>query len=186
MTWMQRALKWLTERLDPPRVIYDRMGISEYLSRYYLIGAPKASDGKPVFDKTGVPRPDIEWTGDRIGPVAVYLHKFHRSDEDGDPHSHPWRWSVAIILSGGYREQRLDRRTNTLRTRTMLPGFVNIIRGDDYHRVDLIGSESWSLFIAGPKASSWGFWNIEMRTHVPWREFIARKRGQSAEEVKVS
>lgn len=184
MTWMQRALKWLTERLDPPRAIYDRAGGSPYLSRYYLIGAPKSSDGKSVFDWDGNPRLGIDWT-DRTGPVAVYLHKFHRSDDD-DVHSHPWEWSVAIILSGGYREQRLDRRTNTLRTRTMLPGFVNIIRGDDYHRVDLIGSESWSLFIAGPRASSWGFWNIETRTHVPWREFIARKRGQSAEEVKVS
>lgn len=34
----------------------------------------------------------------------VYLHRFHRSDDDPDPHDHPWDfWS--FILSKGYREQ---------------------------------------------------------------------------------
>ena len=213
---MKRFVNWLASKLDPPRVIYDREGGSPYLSRYYVFGAPKASDGKPVFDKTGNPRPGIEWN-DRVGPVGIYLHKFHRSDDDQDTHSHPWLWSIAIILSGGYSEERrvplgsLSKkesigwavsctnwvlrnkdRLQTVQTRHAVirrkfrPISVNFIRGSDFHRVDLLSDESWSLFIAGPRVSGWSFWNRFTGEETPWREFIARKRGQKVDEVKVS
>ena len=51
----------------------------------------------------------------------------------------------------------------------------NFIRGTDYHRVsELHGKETWTLFIAGPKASSWGFF-VPGEGHVEWREFLQRK-----------
>jgi hypothetical protein len=185
MSLMRRALHWLTSKLDPPRVIFDREGGSPYLSRYYVFGAPKASDGLPVFDATGNPRPAITWN-DRVGPIALYVHKFWRSDDDGSTHNHPWAWSIAIILAGGYREQRLDSTRKRLISRTFLPGMINIIRQDDYHRVDLLRDDSWSLFIAGPRVDSWGFWDIAQQVHVPWRTFIARKRCIDEDEMRPS
>src|SRR3954465_13658675 len=37
------------------------------------------------------------------GNVAVYLHRFHRSDAD-ELHNHPWPF-ISIILAGGYWER---------------------------------------------------------------------------------
>lgn len=181
---MRRFLYWLTSKLSPPRVIFDRAGGTPYLSRWYIFGAPVASDGKPVFNSAGNPRDGIEWN-DRAGPLAVYLHKFHRGDDDPEPHNHPWSWSLAVILSGGYVEYRLGN-DNKLHSRQMWPGALNLIRGDDFHRVELLDKESWSLFIAGPRVSSWGFWDTKAQRLVPWREFIARKRGQTVQELDES
>jgi hypothetical protein len=169
--------------MAPPRVIYDREGGSPYLSRHYVFGAPVASDGKPVFDSTGNPRAGIKWN-DRVGPIAIYLHKFHRSDDDGAPHNHPWKWSIAIILAGGYIEQRLNPYSNTMYERVKRPFSVNVITKDDYHRVDLIDKDSWSLFIAGPRVDTWGFWDFVNKKNIHWRTFIARKRGQAVDNIK--
>jgi hypothetical protein len=170
---MRAALRYIVNSLPPPRIIYDRAGVSPYLSRWYLLGAPKAVDGLPVFREDGNPR-KVEWK-ERSGPIAIYLHQFHRGDDDNELHNHPWHWSFAIILAGGYVEER--RIGNLVVPRKMKPGSVNFIEGSDYHRVDLVQGDSWSLFIAGPRASSWCFWNRETNEETPWREFIARKRG---------
>lgn len=173
---MRALLHWIVKRLPAPRVIFDRSGVSPYLSRYYILGRPKSRDGGAAFDETGQPSRHVVWPTSKIG---VYLHKFHRGDEDSELHSHPWAWSVSFILSGGYRE---ERRVGTwagdgVVVREMRPWRVNIIRGSDFHRVDLYEDEAWSLFIAGPKASSWSFWDRVTGELTPWREFITRKRG---------
>ena len=158
----------LTDRLAEPRVIWDRAGLSPYLSRWYLYGS----------------RPGVE----RTGPVAVFLHRFHRGDDDMELHSHPWAWSLAIILAGGYKEERrihaFGRSWVTLRT--WRPGDINFIRGEDYHRVDLLEDDSWSLFIAGPHAGDWYFWNRHTDETTFWKTFIARKRGERVDEVRLS
>lgn len=76
--------------------------------------------------------------------------------------------------------------TGRVRTRRVRPGMVNFIRANDFHRVGLVGKDSWSLFIAGPRMQSWGFFDWKVRRVIPWREFIARKRGTSVGEVRVS
>jgi hypothetical protein len=148
-----------------PRVIYDREGGSPYLSRWYLLGS--------VFDDTGkrVARSRL--------PFSLFLHKFHRSDDDGALHSHPWRWSVAFILRGGYSEER--RVGDRVVRRVKLPFQLNLIRGTDFHRVDLLGESCWTLFLAGPKASSWYFWDRFTKKRAGWREFKAEKRGLVAD-----
>ena len=175
-------LRRIVEKLDPPRVIYDRAGGSPYLSRWYVFGAPVANDGKPVFGYDGNPREGVTWD-DRKGPVALYLHRFHRGDDDDDLHDHPWKWSIAIILAGGYSEERRVRGTDRVIRRAIKPWTINVIRGDDFHRVDLIEDDSWSLFIAGPRVSSWSFWDRHTGETVPWRTFIARKRGLDESKV---
>jgi len=110
--------------------------------------------------------------------VRVYLHRFHRSDEDRELHSHPWTWSIAIVLRGGYAETRRDLVDQILglsRTVVRRPGSVFLIRHDTYHRVELLGRESWSLFIAGPERHPWFFMDPATGETTPWRTFIRRK-----------
>jgi hypothetical protein len=159
----------LASVLPEPRVIMDRDGKTPYLSRYYVFGGPRGQDS---FDEHGDPLPTTIW---RKLPFNIYLHKFHRGDDDEALHNHPWRWSFAIILAGGYVEQRRVGLRKMI-WRHVLPGSINIIRGDDYHRVELIEKDAWSIFVAGPRVTSWNFWDASTGETVPWREFIDRKR----------
>jgi hypothetical protein len=126
-----------------------------YLSRYKVVG--------------WMPGDTRRW------PFSIYLHHFHRPDLDDAPHSHPWRWAVALILSGGYRERRGEFATQDARYRRLGPGALNVIRADDFHVVlELLGRETWTLFVVGPKTSSWGF-KVAGRV-IPSRERL-RERG---------
>ena len=182
MSFMRLLLQRIVAKLDPPRVIYDRAGGSPYLSRWYAFGAPVANDGKPVFGRDGNPRDDVTWN-DRKGPIAVYIHRFHRGDDDSDLHSHPWSVSLSLILAGGYFEERRVRGTDHVVRRRVRPWSFNLIRGDDYHRVDLIEEDAWSIFFAGPRVSAWNFWDRHTGETVYWRTFIARKRGVDEKDI---
>src|SRR5271170_2836454 len=102
MSLLRLALEWFASRLPPPRVIYDREGVSPYLSRYYLRGRPTMPDGSEPFAEDGAPKRGAIFP-DRI---HVYLHKFHRGDSDEALHNHPWLWSRSFVLAGGYIEER--------------------------------------------------------------------------------
>lgn len=148
----------LARRLGEPRIIYSRDGRRPYLSRWYVLGAARDSHGRPVGTSL-FPR----------SPVNLFLHRFHRGDEDRRLHSHPWSWSVSLILAGGYIEER--RHGDRVRTHVLWPSNVNVIRAEDFHRVDLIEDDAWTLFLAGPKASTWFFWDRNTKKRCGWREF---------------
>lgn len=159
-------LKKIVARL-PFRTITGNDG-RPYLTRWYVWPrGPRTAHGE---DPATPP-----------APFAIFIHYFHRSDEDRELHNHPWGRSIAIILSGGYVEERdaevyvvndkvtyVERRTKTFRA-----GDVNVITKDDYHRVDLLYPDkgSWSLFIAGRNVGSWGFRDATTGKHIPWREY---------------
>jgi hypothetical protein len=106
-----------------------------YLNRYYLAGwSPRNR---------------------RSGP-AVFLHHFVASDANESVHSHPWGWSASLILAGGYREERCDPNGNR-QVLEYRPGDVNVLEPDDKHRIDLIGPECWTLFLAGNFQKAWAF-----------------------------
>jgi hypothetical protein len=176
---MIRALvEWLASRVDRPRVIYDRAGVSPYLSRYYLLGRPTRTSGGEPFDEKGNPYKDTVWPH---GGWGLYLHKFHRGDDDKALHSHPWAWAVSLVLAGGYYEDRRNNETLEIGRRWVGPGSVNVITQNDYHRVDLSNRQTcWSLFLAGPKVDSWNFWDPKTARTVHWREFINELRDASA------
>jgi hypothetical protein len=156
----------------PRRIMRDHGGISPYLSRWYLIGGFEMPDGSPPFDEHGALRPGYRSKSDGVG---LAVHQFHRGDLDPELHSHPWRWSVSLVIAGGYREERrIGRRTVW---RVVPPLSLNWISGDDYHRVELLEKDAWTIFLTGPKASSWGFWSQASGEVIGWREFFARKRG---------
>lgn len=172
---MREILTSLSAALPDPRVIFDREGGSPYLSRWYLIGKRPVLDpelpGQQFADQVAVAKREHRL------PFNLFLHRFHRSDDDGALHSHPWAWSLSLVLVGGYSEER--RQGDSVVRRLIRPGMFNFIRGTDYHRVDLLEYDTWSLFLVGPKASTWYFWDRYTGKRSPWRDFIAFKRGLS-------
>jgi len=179
---IREALEWLAGRLPPPRVIMDRQGGSPYLSRYYLKGRPYMADGSSPTDEMGELREGV------IVPpgIGVYLHKFHRGDDDRALHNHPWMWARSLILVGGYVEERRvsfpwDTARYRVARRIVRAGAYNRIDADDFHRVELLEKDCWSLFIAGPKTGSWGFWDRVTNEFLHWRDFIAKTRGPAWE-----
>jgi hypothetical protein len=163
-------LQWLVARIGTPRVIYDRDGGSPYLSRWYLIGIRRSDDDR-LTGQLADTAPD-HWLA-RL-PFNLFLHRFHRSDDDGALHSHPWSWAVSLVLVGGYREER--RVGDSVISRVVKPWSINFLRGEDYHRVDLLEEDAWSLFLVGPKVSTWFFWQRETCMRAQWRRFINAKR----------
>ena len=134
-SFIRRLLYRLTDRL-PCRIINGDDG-RPYLERYHLFRLPFGGN--------------------------AYIHRFVASDPDRGVHDHPWPWSVGMILSGGYQEERLHNNENgsCLRTREMKPARINWIRGDDFHRIVIPeGREAWTLFAHGRKYKNWGFLNI--------------------------
>lgn len=167
----RRLLSTLVRCLASPRVIVGRDGESPYLSRWYLFGAPRDNMGQVVESARG------SWR-ERL-PFNVFLHRFHRSDDDGALHSHPWKWSVAFVLVGGYSEER--REGDAVVRREVSPGRLNFIAADDYHRIDLLEPDAWTLFIAGPRAGTWFFWDREKKERAPWRAFCDWTEGKAPE-----
>ncbi len=151
-----KLLKRLVVRF-PSRTITNPAG-DPYLTRWYVW--------------PGKPRKDAEENGPDA-PFAVFIHFFHRSDDDREQHNHPWDVSAALVLAGGYHEERGDH------SRILKPGSVNVIRNGDYHRVELLDPKagSWSLFVAGRNIGSWGFRDDDTGEHIDHRDYIARKFG---------
>lgn len=160
----------LARLLPSPRVIYDRDGKIPYLSRWYIIGAQRKADpklkGNLVDETAGF------W--ERL-PFNLYLHRFHRSDDAGALHSHPWKWAVSLILVAGYDEER--RVGDEVFKRRVWPFTLNFLTNETYHRVDLIdGRNAWSLFLVGGRSDTWYFWDRVRQARCGWREFIEAKR----------
>lgn len=126
-----------------PRTIRHRDG-RPYLTRYYLAGGPVTPD---PFDEFGSPRAGVRWPRINHG---LYLHHFHSSDIRR-LHNHPWDHAESLMLSGGYVEHRPDA------VRTVLPGDRTTLGRDTYHRVELIGSDAWTLFAVGKFVGKWGY-----------------------------
>lgn len=169
-----RLLHWLSARLWLRRITAEDGAL--YLDRYWIHGWMPEHIWTPPPNKYTShrmlrPRPKRA-AGSSWG---LYLHHFRSPDLDRAPHSHPWRWAVSLVLAGGYTEERLDTATGELTTRRVRPLSMNFLRRDTYHVVtELHGRETWTLFLVGPKSSSWGFW-VEGRGFVPWRERLAER-----------
>ena len=177
---IRTLLEWIASKLPAPRIIFDRAGRSKYLSRWYLFAGPTMPDGSHPFTEDGSPKVGIQ---DPDRTFAVFLHKFHRGDDDAELHDHPWTWAFALILSGGYIE---ERRRGAMEgggpvfIREVRPFSLNLIHFDTFHRVELLEKDAWSLFVAGPREGGWSFWNRATGKLTPWREFIDRKRDPGA------
>jgi len=85
---------------------------------------------------------------------GLYLHEFHRADNDRDLHNHPWLFAASFVLIGHYIEQKLTRSLEHRRI-----GKFNFISGGCFHRIAKISPNLHTLFLRGPQkaGNKWGF-----------------------------
>jgi hypothetical protein len=143
-----------------PTEAITRAADDRYLGRHYL------------FRKSWLPRLEHKLR-------SLYLHHFWRSDYEDEVHNHPWRRSYSLILTGGYIEHRYVG--GRIVTRRFLPGMINVIDSSDFHRVELIGRDCWTLFLSGPKVAQWGFLDVATQTFLGWEahmQKLAERLGQ--------
>lgn len=128
---------------------------------------------------------------DNHDPDAVshaFVHQIHMADGDRHMHNHPWAWSVAVVLSGGYTERRYQQGWTPSGmhswevSRTYLPGDVNILRPDDYHSIASVLPNTVTLFLAGRETHDWGF--LVDGVHVPHRDYMQRSDAQAMRIVR--
>ena len=107
-------------------------------------------------------RPYLEryFVGRLLG-ITVFLHRFLASDGDREVHDHPWRWSFAWVLTGGYREERMrhldPERGWASDLRSIRAGRINALGARSFHRVLEPQPETWTVFVHGPRIKRWGF-----------------------------
>lgn len=100
----------------------------------------------------------------------IYLHRFHRSDDDRAMHDHPW-WSISLLLSGACVEHDLNG------FKAIKPGQIRIRSAEYRHRIELVGTEVWTLFLTGPRLREWGFWCPQ--GWVSWKIFTTGEHGET-------
>lgn len=166
--------------------------------------------GRPYLIRRGWGEQSIQQSKrDRAtGAKRVRLHHFIGPDDAGH-HNHPFAWSFSIVLSvlwgGSYTEEILhvcDWHKTEPTGSTTYPDFDHCIGGEcwietrrvrlfnwipngKYHRIvelhpGLFALGVWTLFVMGPRVSSWGFWD-KVRGHIPWRQHSA-EQGHPIEE----
>ena len=85
---------------------------------------------------------------------GLFLHEFHRGDNDRDLHNHPWLFALSYILKGHYQEMRLTRSLDIIKRSQ---GRFNFIPGWCFHRITYITPGLHTLFFVGPRSKKWGF-----------------------------
>ncbi|MBN8740701.1 MAG: hypothetical protein BGP24_14780 [Lysobacterales bacterium 69-70] len=101
--------------------------------------------------------------------LNVYLHEFHRSDDDRALHDHPWI-NCSLLLDGEYTEHTIA--ASGIHERVVRRAGDVIVRTAKHaHRIELHAGICTTLFITGPRLREWGFhcpagW-------VPWRKFTS-------------
>lgn len=68
-------------------------------------------------------------------------------------------------------------------TRVFRPLNVNVILHDDFHRVEILSKEVWTLFCHGPRRCDWGFIPEQYETKLPPIEWINGKTFDNNLEV---
>ena len=139
------------------------------------------TDGDQYLERLLLPRIRVPALGIDVKPM---IHHFLRPDADRNLHDHPWAWARSLVLSGSYVETRLERDETTLSraaggqdvTVTREVRRHNALDAGDFHKVDELLGDVWTLFITGPTVQDWGF-RVGGRK-IPWRQYLA-DRGRS-------
>lgn len=113
-------------------------------------------DGNPYLERY--------YIGKVLG-ITFYLHRFVSADTERNVHDHPWGWAFAIVLAGGYQEERLqyfDLKSGgwVSKTRNIHRGKINIINASAFHRIGQAKPETYTLFVHGPRVKGWGFLKV--------------------------
>jgi len=172
MNWVEnmveQACRGLSKMAPAHRVI-TRGDNEPYLERFYFVRREWIRDWYKRRNK------ETPWFVAWI--PSVYLHHFLKGDDEEELHNHPWLRSYALILTVGYREDR--RMGNVVVSRILRPGMINVIRAEDFHKVELLDKERgvWTIFIAGKRNEdeSWGFWHPVTKLYQDWRLHVSNR-----------
>jgi len=94
----------------------------------------------------------------------IYIHKFGRSDDDRALHDHPW-FSVSFLLKGEMIEHHFNGKRH-------IPWLWPVFRTAKFaHRLELVKSPVWTIFITGPRIRTWGFHCPNGWRH--WKKFTS-------------
>ena len=182
-SWFERLLLKLVPHFDIIKTIQCHDG--EEGSRLVQCGPDELMSQQTVLYLRRFYIFRSSWIGKNFGDL--YLHKIYRSDDDKDPHDHPWHFRT-FVLKGGYTDEGwqftdLDGQGNGYRTR--LPHFDEVVKAPatrfrnrrHIHRVILTdGKPAWTLvFTTGYSHDAkgnadWCF--ITEERAVPWREYL--------------
>ena len=163
---MRKILVKVAGKLNSPNVMFDHEGNKPYLSRYYLFRGPKSKDGTHPFDKFGRPKNNIV----RTNGWSLVLHQFHQSDSTTKLHNHGWNWGLSFVLAGGYSEEKLVG--DKVIRRTIKPFSFNFIRPQEFHRVDLLEKDAWTLFFRGPRLKEWFYKDRLTHETIKWDSHV--------------
>lgn len=117
---------------------------------------------------------------------AIFLHHILRSDDDRDPHDHPWAFTSLMVV-GSYFEHNYQALPDI---GECLPSNIRFVRSGnltrrkatDIHRLRL-RRPCWTLVLKGKRERKWGFWT--KGGWVYWREYLGIPE-RSRIPVKVS
>jgi hypothetical protein len=152
----------------------------EQMSRY-MIPTP---DGKPYLERFDL-RPR------KAGQPGTYLHIIYASDEDRDPHDHPFDFDSKIVF-GAYEETEFEvgcispahvgtarvagkmlctacgmeaTKPYARRTRVYREGDINVKKAEQLHQLKIIDGPVITLVRRGPKIREWGFQTYDGWVH---------------------
>jgi hypothetical protein len=113
----------------------------------------------------------------------LYLHHILRSDDDPDPHDHPWDFT-STILSGGYTDETWNWFGRALRAgpwmHPVAPGRIVHRKAEHIHRVRLNNEQpAWTLVKTGPYRRDWNF--IKEAGPVLWWEYLGIPQPKNVE-----
>jgi len=103
---------------------------------------------------------------------SLYLHHFVAGDDEVELHNHPFKKSLALVLTGGYHEER--KVGNEVHSRIVPPWSFNLIDANTFHKVELLDKEkgAWTIFLSGERTQRWGFWHPETFEYVDWENHV--------------
>jgi hypothetical protein len=100
---------------------------------------------------------------------SIYVHNILHSDEDKDPHDHPFSF-LALMLWGSYLEEWLGAYEDVyywappkgsgheLRRSVRSIGSIYYHPAKDFHKITLLKPSVWTLVFAGPRTrNGWGY-----------------------------
>lgn len=94
---------------------------------------------------------------------AIYLHKFHRSDDNSSLHDHPWNF-ITVPLWRGYNDCQYNGGSDsegnpTFSRKRVYPLTIHFRKATHIHFVELIDNKiAWTLVIRFKYIRVWGFW----------------------------
>lgn len=114
----------------------------------------------------------------------IYLHHIRRSDDDPDPHDHPWDFST-FILRGSYTNE--GYRQCGASYPCLHPEFKDVRwyakrKAEHIHQVKLIKKKMvWTLIFTGPYRREWNF--VTRNGPVMWRTYLGIPDGNPYDKV---